>query len=75
MLGYDYEILYKKGRDNIVVNTLSRQYEDAGSLLTLSVPIPELLEVAHQQLFVDPDTTHLICWLQDDPEPPCEYSW
>jgi hypothetical protein len=25
---YDYEIIYKKGKDNVVVDALSRKYED-----------------------------------------------
>ena len=28
MLGYDYEIIYKKGKGNVVVDALSRKYED-----------------------------------------------
>ena len=28
MLGYGYEIIYKKGKDNVVVDALSHQYED-----------------------------------------------
>jgi len=32
LFGYDYEITYKKGKDNVVVDTLSRKYEDEGSL-------------------------------------------
>lgn len=41
MLGYDYEIIYKRGKDNVVANALSRQYGDEGSLLALSTPIPD----------------------------------
>ena len=44
MLRYDYEIIYKTGRDNVIANTLSIQYEDVGSILALPVPIPEWLE-------------------------------
>jgi hypothetical protein len=25
--GYDYEIIYKKGKENVVVDTLSKKYE------------------------------------------------
>ena len=32
LFGYDYEIIYKKGKDNVVVDALSRKYEDEGSL-------------------------------------------
>jgi hypothetical protein len=43
MLGYDYEIIYKKGKDNVISDSLSHQYEDKGSLLALSTPIPDWL--------------------------------
>lgn len=33
MLGYDYEINYKKGKENVMVDALSRKYEEEGSLL------------------------------------------
>jgi hypothetical protein len=32
LFGYDYEIIYKKGKDNVVVDALSRKYKDEGSL-------------------------------------------
>jgi hypothetical protein len=38
MLGYDYEIIYKKGKENVVVDSLSRKFEEDGSLLALSLP-------------------------------------
>ena len=33
MLGYDFEIIYKKGKKNVVVNALSKKYEDVDALL------------------------------------------
>ena len=44
MLGYDYEIIYKKGRDNVVANALLHQFEDEGTLLSLSLPISYWIE-------------------------------
>ena len=33
MLGYDFEIIYKKGKKNVVVNVLFRKDEDVEALL------------------------------------------
>jgi hypothetical protein len=33
MLGYDFEIMYKKGKQNMVVDALSRKDEDVEALL------------------------------------------
>ena len=39
MLGYDFEIIYKKGKDNVVVDALSRKDEDVeGMLCFISLP-------------------------------------
>ena len=44
MLGYDYEIIYKKGRENVVVDALSHQFEDESTLLLIYLPIPDWIE-------------------------------
>jgi hypothetical protein len=36
LFGYDYEIIYKKVKQNVVSDTLSLKYEDEGSLFSLS---------------------------------------
>ena len=54
MLRYDYEIIYKKSKENVVVDALSRQFEDDGSLFALSLLAPCCLEEAHQE------------WLEND---------
>jgi len=38
--GYDYEIIYMKGKDNLFANSLSRKYEDDGFLFSLSFIVP-----------------------------------
>jgi hypothetical protein len=44
MLGYEYEIIYEKGMNNVDLDSLSCQYQDEGSLLSLSTPILDWLE-------------------------------
>jgi len=44
MLGYDYEIIYTKGKDNIVVDELSRQHEEDDSLFSLSLRFHDWIE-------------------------------
>ena len=42
MLGYDFEIIYKKGKQNMVADALSRNYEDIKALLSaLSIIQPD----------------------------------
>ena len=33
MLGYDFEIIYKKGKQNMLAHALAREYEDVGVFL------------------------------------------
>jgi hypothetical protein len=47
--GYDYDIIYNKGKDNVVVDALSRKYEDEGSLFSLSFIVPDWLHAVHQE--------------------------
>ena len=41
LFGYDYEIIYKTGKDNVVADALSQKYEDKGSLFSLSFIVPD----------------------------------
>ena len=40
LMGYDNEITYKKGKENLVVDALSHTFDDHISLLVISMPIP-----------------------------------
>ena len=75
MLGYDYEIIYKKGRGNIVADALSRQFEEESTLLAISLPIPEWIEEACKEWFSHPGLSQLITQLQADPNSTEGYSW
>ena len=43
----------KKGKDNVVVDALSLQYEDEASLLSLSAPILDWLNQARKEWIQD----------------------
>jgi hypothetical protein len=44
LFGYDYEIIYKKGKDNVVVDALSQIYEDEEYIFSLSFIILDWLQ-------------------------------
>jgi hypothetical protein len=41
LFDYDYEIIYKKGKENVVVDALSRKYEEDGPFS----PTPSLYQI------------------------------
>jgi len=45
MVGYDYEIIYKNGKKNVVVDALSKKYEEDESLFSLSFIVVDWLKV------------------------------
>ena len=75
MLGYDYEIIYKKGHENIVADTLSCQFEEESTVLTISLPVPEWIEEARREWFSHPGLSQHISQLQADPNSTKGYSW
>jgi hypothetical protein len=75
LFGYDYEIIYKKGKDNVVADALSRKYEDEGSLFSLSFIVPDWLQAVHQEWLQDPKSSQLIQQLQNKAQAPPRYSW
>jgi hypothetical protein len=75
LFGYDYEIIYKKVKDNVVVNALSRKYEDEGSLFSLSFIVPDWLQAVCQEWLQDPKSLQLIQQLQSNAPASPGYSW
>jgi len=47
MFGYYYENIYKNCKENVVVDALSRKYEEQGSLFSLSFLVSDWLNVVH----------------------------
>ena len=68
MLGYEFEIIYKKGKQNVVVDALSRKDEDVESLLyAISILQPEWVTEARDEWKNDEEVWTLICKLEQDP--------
>ena len=50
MLGYDFEIIYKKGQQNVVANALSRKDEDMETLFcAISIIQPKWITKARDE--------------------------
>ena len=67
MLGYDFEIIFKKGKLNVVADALSRKDEDVEALLcAFSIIQPDWITEAREKWKNDEVWT-LIQKLQQDP--------
>ncbi|KAK8943096.1 hypothetical protein KSP39_PZI009423 [Platanthera zijinensis] len=53
LLGYDYEIVYKQGKENLVVDALSRLPES--TIFHLLVPLIESLDDIQREIAADPE--------------------
>ena len=74
LFGYDYEIIYNKGKDNVVADALSQKYEDEGSLFSLSFIVPDWLQAICQEWLQDPKSLQLIQQLQSNAPASLGYS-
>jgi hypothetical protein len=75
LFGYDYDILYKKGKENVVVDAISRKYKVDRSLFSLSFIVIGWLQEVFQEWLQDPKLSKLIQTLQHDPQDFPGYSW
>lgn len=69
MLGYDYDRIYKKCWDNVLVNALSKKIEEEYTLLSLLFPIPSYIEEAHNEMFTHLSLSKIVKNLQVYPKP------
>jgi hypothetical protein len=60
LFGYDYEIIYKKGKENLVADVISCKYEDEGSLFSLLFIVPDWLQAIRREWLQDPKSSQLI---------------
>jgi len=68
MLGYDFEIIYKKGKLNVVVDALSRKDEEVEAILcAISIIQLDWITKARDKWKKDKEVWTLIQKLQQDP--------
>ena len=76
MLGYDFEIIYKKGKQNIVTDALSRNNEDVEALLyAISIIHPDWIAEARHEWKNDEEIWTFIQNLQQDPSASNTFGW
>jgi hypothetical protein len=59
----------------VVVDALSRKYEEEGSLIFLSFIVVNWIQIIQQEWLQDPKISSLIQKLQQDPHAALGYSW
>eukprot|EP00253_Pinus_taeda_P004772 PITA_04772 len=76
MLGYDFEIIYKKGKQNVVADAPSRKYEDVEAFLcTISIIQPDWINEARDEWKNEKEVWALIQRLQQDPSTCDRFCW
>ena len=74
-MGYDHQITYKKGKDNLVADALSRTFDDHASLSGISMPIPNQLQSVQQGYVNDSSLFEIIQPLASNPSMVLHFSW
>eukprot|EP00253_Pinus_taeda_P006305 PITA_06305 len=76
MLGYDFEIIYKKGKQNVVADALSRKDEDVEALLcAISIIQLDWINEPREEWKNDKEVCALIRKLQQDFSTSNTFSW
>ena len=76
MLGYDFEIICKKGKLNVVADALSRKNEEVEALLcVISIIQPKWIIKERDKWKNDEELLTLIQNLQQDPSTSDTFSW
>ena len=73
-MGYNYDITYKKGKDTLVADTLSRTFDNHVSLSSISMPIPNWLQFVQQGYVNDSSLSKITQQLASNPSIVPHYS-
>jgi len=76
MLGYDFEIIYKKGKKNVVADALSRKDKDVEAFLcAISIVQPNCINEERDERKNDEEVWELIQRIQQYPGISDTFSW
>jgi hypothetical protein len=76
ILGYDFEIIYKKGKQNVLADALSRKDEDVEAFLyAISIIQPDWIIEARDEWKNDEEVWTLIQRLQQDSSASDTFTW
>ena len=76
MLVYEFEIIYKKWKQNVVADALSRKNEEVEALLcAISIIQPDWITKARDEWKKEKEAWTLIQKLQQDPSTSDTFSW
>lgn len=78
-MGYDFDLIYRSEKENVVVDALSRKEEEVGPssavLMALTLPISKWMEVLEREWLVDPKLQKIIEELKIEPTRHPSYTW
>ena len=75
LLGYDYEIQYKKGNDNTMADALSRLHGSQILQISLETTSPELMEEIQQSWELDSDIAVVLVQVKEKGGVFQTYTW
>ena len=74
LLGFDYEITYKKGKENVLADALSQLPEQV-EVSAVSLPTSDFLEDIKMEWQEDSETSKIIKKLEEAPSSVAHYNW
>ena len=72
---FDFNILYKKGKENRVADNLSRKHDSDASLCAISIVVLEWISEVQSEYVKDPETRKIIEEVENNKAMNSKYSW
>ena len=74
-MGYEFEICYKKGKENTATDALSRITSTNLALMEIITISTDLFKEVQQSWYTDPHVADLVANLQTNPQHSSKYTW